>query len=1250
MSTFSSTVPVLSPDRQLWDLWQHGQHLDVGLFLARFNRLSPHQVVAILRVDQQQRWRAGERPAAEEYLATHAALLDDAAEVIGLIHGEFLLREERGEGPTVEEYVGRFPHYAERLRRQIENHRALEASASGLPAVALTPSETLARPVSAGGVLEPWEWPPSDALWPEIAGYEILGVLGRGGMGVVYKARQEGLNRIVALKMVLSPVLADPEDLGRFRTEAEAAARVQHPNIVQIHEVGTQDGRPYLCLEYVAGGTLAEHLSGRPLPPRVAAQVTELLARAMHAAHQQGVVHRDLKPANILLRAESSAAGGESNMPLPLSTQQSLPGTPKIADFGLAKQLDVDSGQTRSGTILGTPSYMAPEQASGQPVGPLADVYALGVILYEMLTGRPPFQADSPLATLEMVRGQEPVSPTQLQPTVPRDLETICLKCLRKEPGRRYANAFDLAEDTRRFLAGEPIQARPVGRGERLALWARRKPAAAALIGTVAIFVLLLAGLGAWSYLALSDAADREKDRADEAEKSNERYQKQLLETRRNFYVASTREATNAWEDLDLGLMRERLQELEPPQGQPDLRSFEWHYLHRLSRKGLLSITSHEQAIRCLAFRADGQRLLSVDGAGPARIWDTSNGSEIASMPRKQGAYWTSALYNADGSRIVTLGSNGVCQLWDVAKPEPLRTYLRNNRTNPGPKLGVFSPDGKKLASHDPEQPDGVVVWDAVTGNQLMAFRVGKFVHDLDFGPDSQLLAIATGYAPAKPPVDKAGEVVLWSVAARKHVGSLRGHTDRVNCVAFGGDGTWLVSASEDHKCKVWNVGTQQESHTFARHSQPVMQLLVSRHPLDREIATVSKDGMVKVWDSNGLEQFTLHASIPRSGSVSMAFRPDGGVLAMAGPNGVVSIHDSRTGRELQAFRGFSRSLTTGQPLPVTYLVFSPDGSRLAAGSSDGVIRVWEASAGREAYAGKLPPGALVPMALRPDGRQVAVAVQNGPLRTIALATGQELVRFREQQGALAIRLAYSPDGRRLASSSVEGDVILVRAWEADTGKLLCTLRGHTHTVSLVIFGPDGRQLLTVGGGVDQGRSEAKIWDVETGKSLLELTGHASTLLGAAYSPDGRRIATAGTDKTVRLWDAATGQLERVFHGHTEQVIGVAFSPDGKQLASAAFDRTVKLWEVDTGRESTTLKGHLGAVMSVSFSPDGRRLASGGQDRVLRIWDLDTRKELLVLRGHLQIVRQAAFTADGRRLISNGDGFDARVWEGAADE
>ncbi len=425
--------------------------------------LEPPTPLAQVLEQQKQRWLKGDCVPVETLLMELPALSTNREAQLDLVYQEVMLREQDGDQPTLAEYQSRFPELADDLKVQFEVDQALD-------------SELFADKTERLGGLDviPGSGPDSGLSKPSLPGFEILEQLGRGGMGVVYKARQISLDRLVALKIMLAGPHAGLAELARFRTEAETVARFQHPNIVQVYDFGIQEGRPFIALEMLQV-SLAKKLAGTPVPARQAAQWLETLANAVHYAHQHGIVHRDLKPANIMLSRD---------------------GVLKITDFGMAKVVASRAApQSHSGAILGTPSYMAPEQAFGKSrdIGPATDVYGLGAILYELLTGRPPFQAANVQEILDQVRLHDPVPPSRRRPHVPRDLETICLACLQKEPARRYVSAQALADDLGAFLAGEPIRSRPAGLWERLSRWARRKPAEAVLVGTT---TMVLIGLG----------------------------------------------------------------------------------------------------------------------------------------------------------------------------------------------------------------------------------------------------------------------------------------------------------------------------------------------------------------------------------------------------------------------------------------------------------------------------------------------------------------------------------------------------------------------------------------------------------------------------------------------------------------------------------------------------------------------------------------------------------------------------------
>jgi serine/threonine protein kinase len=536
---------------------------------------------------------------------------------------------------------------------------------------------------------------PQGAIPTRIGDYEILEVIAKGGMGVVYKARQRSLDRVVALKMILAGEFADVDQLRRFQMEAEAIARLQHPNIVQIFECGASDGKPYLALEYCAGGSLAARLDGAPLPPVAVARLVEQLARAVAAAHRAGIIHRDLKPANVLLasrhseedegtRRRGDAATKSDGDPVTLSPNRRIAPSPfggeevvpKVSDFGLAKKVDDESGQTRSGSILGTPSYMAPEQALGstQQIGPPADTYALGAILYELLAGRPPFEGASILETLEQVRTREPVSPSLLRPRTPRDLETICLKCLSKEPGKRYASAADLADDLLRYQQGEPIRAGPVGRLERAVKWVKRNPILAGAAATVA--VVLVAGVIVSSAFAVEanfqakearDYARKADDKAKEAlhqkGEAEEREREARFAQRKAEFVAYASRVREAQVDLDRGRLPDALRVLH--QNTPPFSGWEHDYLLRQTQRGRWTNVSHSGPVNGVAYSPDGKRIASGSGDATVRVFDAATGRVLLTL-KGHTAGVSSVAFSRDGKRIVAGSWDQTVKVWEI--------------------------------------------------------------------------------------------------------------------------------------------------------------------------------------------------------------------------------------------------------------------------------------------------------------------------------------------------------------------------------------------------------------------------------------------------------------------------------------------------------------------------------------------------------------------------------------------------------
>jgi WD40 repeat protein len=977
-----------------------------------------------------------------------------------------------------------------------------------------------------------------------IPGYELLGLLGRGGMGAVYQARQLRLNRIVAVKMLLAGTNAGPQELFRFRLETEAVGRLQHPNIVQIFEVGEVEGRPFCVLEFVQGGSLAGRLKAGALPPGDAAALVETLAEAIQVAHDHGIIHRDLKPANVLL------AGGPAGL------------VPKIADFGLAKHLDTDSGQTRTGAIVGTPAYMAPEQAAGQTalIGPAADIYALGAVLYECLTGRRAFAADSVMEVLRKVREQEPPLPRKIVPRLPLDLEIICLKCLRKEAGQRYASARALAEDLRRFRQGEPILARPVGPMGRAWAWARRRPAlAASYLLTVLALVL---GAGAIGAVWLWREAEEARRQAEDAQKGEARANDTLDQV---LYLQRVQLAHREWLSSNVSRCLELLDDC------PELRrGWEWRYVRRLPRPllefGGRSKDGSPLAGECVALSPDGRRIASGSTINGLRVWDAETGREMAVL---------------EGSAPLR-GPGGA---FGLASGPPCR--------------GVFSPDGQRVIGGTAVRPLGQ--WDATTGKLLPGVVQVPFrPYCLALHPDGQRLAIGCG----------GGNVHVTVVAVLDlHRGEaplrLTGHHAPVSALAYSRDGTRLASGAEDGEVILWNVATSKPVLTLPR--LPVRITAVAFSPCGVRVAAAAGDGLVKVWQvADGKELLIVNNS--GNSANALAFIDDER-LAIGLATGEVSVWQVATRQKDFALRGHRG------PMPqIKGLAASSDRRRLLSAGADGMLKVWDAT--NPEYRSTTTDNIFqMTAAFSPATSRLLLARTDGVAELWDLAGPRRLWQRRISPETLEAA-ALSPDGQRLA---VGGQDRIVRVCDVE-GKEVLALSGHTQMVRSLAFSPDGRSL--AGSVGDPGvETELKLWDLANPGTSVRLASGQPTILSLAFRPDGRHLAAGGQDGSVAAWDV--GSAREVWRRPASRgwATSLAYRADGKMLAVGSTDGTVAVMNADTGEQVLLLRGEGGQVQSVAFSPDGRRLAVGAGH--VTLWDLSTGQPALTLPGTMSLAFSA---------------------------
>jgi serine/threonine protein kinase/WD40 repeat protein len=1145
---------------------------------------------------------------------------------------------------------------------------------------------------------------------PDVAGYEIYGELGRGGMGVVYKAREKALNRVIALKMILAGAHAAEAERARFRKEAEAVAALQHPGIVQIFHIGEHAGQPYLALEFVDGGSLAQRIAGGDLMAAgAAAAAVEQLARAMQYAHDQGIIHRDLKPANILLSADRGGRTADSKSPKPdgPASHPATGGPPsvlfKISDFGLAKKVDetvAAGGGTKTGAVMGTPSYIAPEQAAGKAgaVDGRADVYSLGAILYELLTGRPPFKADTPLETVLQVLHDDPVPPSRLRPKLPRDLETICLKCLEKEASRRYATAADLADDLGRFLRREPILARPLSPLTRGLRWAARHPAVTAFGVTAALATAAVVAVLAASAVRLADM-NREIEKEAEVARDQKRRADELR-AKADEQAATLREANRQMREQDevnrlnlyaltltqvagvCGKDPERAVRMLEDQTQCPLklRDFAWRYLRRLCARDERVYPGRSRPLPCLAVSPDGLVAATGDTGGQVRLWSPLTRASFTVLVGHDGPV-TGVAFAPDGTALATTGADGTVRVWklpavfldfvrlasrflpqtqdELAKLLPpnvsLAATLRPAVTLPafarGGRCVAFSPDGRWLAAGGsdrqvgPNQGDGVAkVW--ATAGLL---------------PNDPLGGVLGGWGAA------AGHLALPAPPAPAR--TIAGHFQPVLCLAFSPDGRTLATGGEDAGVQLHPLAAGGRAESLRQHGGPVSGLAFS--PDGRTLATTDNgpdSPGVAVWDLTPRRSVERPRLMGHTGAVrGLAFAPDGRTLASTGGH-----EFDPTLRLWDVPTGVEKTRLTGHARAVNAVGWLPDQRALVTVSDDGSARVWQTEV-----------RACDSVPLDPDlTAKVTAAVVCERARTLVTADAAGAVRVwgldrlfdgRRERAARPVALgrvgggegrewpveslAATDSGQRVAAAGPGGVAVwdLTETRRTDDGAEAVAparpLLRDTPAYTVRLSADGGTVYALTGTGL-------RAWDAATGVETTTpaMREHTRRLYvrALAVSPAGGLVVVntiSGTTATLR------GTVPRLTvlsptgaAAHVEvkdPLLAAEFSPDGSLLVAVVRGQGTRVWAVDATGDAPALRpvsATAEPATAARFGHDGRTLFSVAVNRDILVVDPLTGQGRAALSGHTDRVVGFGPLAKDAGLISVGRDGSVKWW------
>ncbi|HXJ55937.1 MAG TPA: protein kinase [Verrucomicrobiae bacterium] len=1001
--------------------------------------------------------------------------------------------------------------------------------------------------------------------------YQLMEEIARGGMGVVFKARQISLNRVVALKFIHPGKLLSAEAVRRFEIEAEAAARLDHPRIIPIYEVGQHAGQYWFSMKLVDGGTLAQP------PPRLRTDVTAVVkllitvARAVHYAHQRGILHRDLKPGNILLDEQ---------------------GQPFVTDFSLAKLLAQDSSVTLSGQVVGTPSYMAPEAAAGhvRTLTTATDIYGLGAIFYELLTGRPPFKAENVPALLRKVSEEDPVPPsrvamTQSQPagadanpdqtppgtawsrgakamlapwpkaSIDQDLETICLRCLEKDPARRYASADALADDLERWLHHEPIWARRSTSRERLIKWARRQPVlASALALLVMVLVLGIAGI-VWQW-SRAEAARRQA-------------------------IRGNLELGKALNQMD-AVTLQRTEELAE-QGQ-QAEALPW----------LAMLLHNNPSNRIVA-----ERVLSTLSRG---TW-----AHLACPPLIHSNRVNSAAVAKDGTRILTIAEN-TAWLWDARTGNSLRSFVHDGEL----ATAEFSPEGHWVATG---AEDGKVrVWRAETGQpQTSWLEHTAPVRSISFSADETQLAVGC----------TDGTVRIWNIQDGSQVAPPKPHAAKIIFAQFVPGGSLFVTAASEPVARVWDLRAQRVQVELV-HPGRVDKLAISP---DGHLAATATTNAVYLWELPSGQR--IGRSMTHQGRVwDIEFSPDGQRLVTASADKTAAIWDAHTGQRI------------GQPLQhqdaVRAARFSPEGLRVVTASWDWTSRVWDAATGEPLTEPMPHPARVFHVEFDAAGTKV-VSASNSRFVLIWHVPGRAPLPPPMVHGHRVKMATFNADSSLLLTASADGTA---RFWDALTCLPVGSPMRHTRELNYASFSRDGRWAVTGG---DDG--VARIWEVPSGRPVTELLRHNAQIHWISFSFDSRWIATASSDRTARVWDTRTGNAHGAPLEVGSHVHSVTFSPDGKLLLTASGQGRAQLWDFSTGRPHGSPMQHADKVLRAIFSPDGRKVLTASADGTARLWDTVTSQALTPPLQHAGEVRDADFSPDGQRVVTSSLDKSARVWD-----